>query len=82
MEHQDQSTRKRLKTLEAWAERAYEAMYEAGSPAGAGAYFSEVREALREAIALARDTGLEEEASRLEKRLEHIRAVYTSQMNG
>lgn len=70
----------RLKALEAWAEKAYGEMYEAGGPTGAGAYFQEAKEALFEAIGLARELGYEDEALRLEKRLEHIRAVYESQM--
>jgi hypothetical protein len=71
----------RIKDLEAYAEKAYDEMYEARGPAGAGGYFSEVKEVLTEAIRLAREIGLEDEALRLEKRLDHIRKVYESQMS-
>lgn len=71
----------RIKTLEAYAEKAYDEMYEAQSPTGAGAYFSEVKEVLTEAIRLARQIGLEDDAIRIEKRLDHIRKVYESQMS-
>ena len=74
------SVSKKIKKLEAWAEKAYDEMYEAKSPVGAGAYFSEVKEALYEAINLARKIGCEDEAQRLEKRFEHIRKVYESQI--
>lgn len=70
----------KIKALETFAEKAYDEMYEARSPAGAGGYFSEVKEALTEAIRLARESGREDEAQRLMKRLEHIRKVYESQM--
>ena len=70
----------RIKALEAHAEKAYDEMYEAMGPAGAGGYFSEVKEVLSEAIRIAREIGLEDEAIRLKKRLDHIRGVYESQM--
>ncbi len=77
---QKKSEIQRIKALEAYAEKAYDEMYEAKGPAGAGGYFSEVKEVLSEAIRIAREIGLEDEAIRLEKRLDHIRGVYESQM--
>lgn len=55
-------------------------MYEASSPVGAGAYFSEIKELLYEAIAIAREMGFEDEVKEIDKRLNHIRRVYESQM--
>ena len=72
--------REHLDKLRARAEEIYDEMYEASGPAAAGAYFSEVKEILFTAVNLARDMGLEDEAMDIEKRLEHIRGVYESQM--
>jgi hypothetical protein len=68
-----------LHRLEAAAEAAYDAMYDAGSPSGATAFYSDAKEALVDAIALARRIGHSEDATRLEARLEHIKAVFRSQ---
>jgi hypothetical protein len=46
----------------------------------AGAYFSEVKELLFEAGNLAKKMGLEDEVRAINKRLDHIRKVYESQM--
>ena len=73
-------SREHLDKLRARAEEIYEEMYEASGPSSAGAYFSEVKEILFAAAKLAQDMGLEEEAMDIKKRLEHIRAVYESQM--
>ena len=73
--------RKKIKSLETYAEKAYDEMYEARSPAAAGGYFSEVKEVLTQAITLARENGLKEETGRLEKRLDHIGKVYKSQFS-
>lgn len=78
MEPDDPETR--IKTLEAAAEQAYDDMYEAHSWSGCSDAFHDVKEFLYEAIRLATELGLAEEADRLEKRLEHIRSVYDSQM--
>ena len=72
--------REHLDKLKARAEEIYDEMYEASGPAAAGAYFSEVKEILFAAVNLARDMGLEDEATGIRKRLEHIRGVYESQM--
>ena len=76
-----EEVRKRIHALESYAEKACEEMYEARSPAGAGGYFSEVKEVLNRAIGLARENGLEAEAERLGQRLEQIRQVYESQLS-
>jgi len=68
----------RLAHLEALAENAYDEMYETRSPAGS---YSDAKEYLYDAINLARQIGREDEAARLEKRLEHIKSVFRSQMS-
>lgn len=68
--------RERLAQLERWAEEAYDRMYETRSPSGE---YSEAKENFHLAIQLARELGLADETARLEKRLEHIKAVHRSQ---
>ncbi len=69
----------RLRQLEEFAEAAYDKMYDAGSPSGATACYSDAKETLADAIALARQLGRAEDETRLEKRLAHIKAVFRSQ---
>lgn len=69
-----------LKKLKERAEEIYGEMYEASSPVGAGAYFSEIKELLYKAINVAMELGLEDEVKEIEKRLANIRRVYESQM--
>jgi hypothetical protein len=71
----------RLRWLEQQAEQAYEAMYEAPSGATA-AHYSDVKEFLHDAIALARRLGHAATAERLAQRLYEIKAVYRSQFAG
>jgi hypothetical protein len=68
-----------LRQLEEFAEAAYDKMYDAGSPSGATALYSDAKEALADAIGLARRLGLAEDVTRLEERLAHIKAVFRSQ---
>ncbi|MGB8262212.1 MAG: hypothetical protein WCE75_17775 [Terracidiphilus sp.] len=63
------------------AERAYDELYEAGSPSHATGCYSEAKEALYDAIRLAEGLGLAEEARALEARLAHIKAVFRSQFS-
>ena len=73
----DQMTpRERLAQLERWGEEAYDRMYDTRSPSGE---YSEAKENFHMAVQLARELGLADEAARLEKRLEHIKAVHRSQ---
>jgi hypothetical protein len=69
----------RLAWLEAQAENAYDKMYDASHSTGAAARYSDAKEAMREAIALARRLGHGAVATRLEARLAHIKAVFRSQ---
>ncbi len=65
--------------LEALAEAAYDRMYDARYSRDATALYSDVKETMYEAIALAKKRGWQEDAERLEARLAHIKAVYRSQ---
>ena len=76
----ENNNRDHINKLKARAEEIYEEMYEASGPAGAGGYFSEIKELFYEAIAIAREMGLEDEVKEIDKRLDHIRRVYESQM--
>ena len=68
-----------LEHLKALGEKAYDDMYEAHSPSGATACYSDAKECYYDAIGLARRLGLDEEVEALTKRLEHIKAVFRSQ---
>jgi hypothetical protein len=63
--------------FEALAEQAYDEMYE-GRVNGR---WSDIKEYLGMAISSAEREGLNEEAKRLQKRLDHIRAVVRSQFS-
>lgn len=65
--------------LEALAEKAYDQMYDATSSSDATARYSDAKEALYDAIGLARRLGRDDDVERLEKRLDHIKAVFRSQ---
>jgi hypothetical protein len=71
----------RLAWFEAQAEQAYDKMYDATGRTDAAARYSEAKEALRDAIGLARGLGQEAVATRLEARLAHIKAVFRSQFS-
>jgi hypothetical protein len=66
----------RIAVLEAMGEKAYDEMYDARRPQD---FWGDARECFSEAIHLAEKAGLKTEAERLQKRLDHIRAVYTHQ---
>jgi hypothetical protein len=68
-----------LAHLKAMGEKAYDDMYEARSSSGATACYSDAKECFYDAIGLAQRLGLKDEAEALEKRLEHIKAVFRGQ---
>ncbi|MDZ4741417.1 MAG: hypothetical protein SGJ03_16155 [Alphaproteobacteria bacterium] len=68
-----------MRALEAMAEAAYDAMYEAHSKSGAGVCYSDAKDYFREAIAVAGRLGATEDVVRLEARLLHVKAVFRSQ---
>ena len=69
----------RLAFLEQQGEQAYDAMYEAHSPSHAAACYSDAKEALYSAIAIAQQLRTDDAVKRLEARLAHIKAVLRSQ---
>jgi hypothetical protein len=74
-----EGTQARLAWLEAQAEEAYDALYDARPGSAAAGLYNEVKEFLADAIALARRLGLDTEAARLSRRLAHIKAVFRGQ---
>jgi hypothetical protein len=70
---------KQLEHLKAMGEKAYDDMYEAHPPNAAAAFYSDAKECYYDAIGLARRLELAEEVEALERRLEHIKAVFRSQ---
>ncbi len=77
-----EDTAARLLWLEEMAEKAYAQMYDAPFGSPAAALYSDAKEFLYDAIRLARRLGNEDEAERLSRRLDHIKAVFRSQFPG
>ena len=75
----DELNRNRLRKLNALGEKYYDQMYESGR--GANGCYSNAKDAFDDAIGLAKELGLNEEAQALSKRLEHIKAVFRSQFS-
>jgi hypothetical protein len=71
----------RLAWLEAQAEAAYDKMYDATDSTDAAARYSDAKEALHDAIGLARRLAQGPVADRLEARLAPIKAVFRSQFS-
>jgi hypothetical protein len=67
--------------LEALAEAAYDAMYDA-QPRAAKDHYDDARGFLSQAIDAAKRAGLHDEVARLTKRQEHITSVWASQFRG
>jgi hypothetical protein len=75
----EELNRNRLRKLTALGEKYYDQMYESGR--GANGCYSSAKDAFYDAIGLANELGLKEEAEALCKRLEHIKAVFRSQFS-
>ena len=71
----------RLAWFEAQAEQAYDKMYDATHSTEAAARYSDAKDAMSDAIALARRLGQDATVARLEARLAHIKAVFRSQFS-
>jgi hypothetical protein len=69
----------KLAWLEAQAEHAYGLMYDASNATAAAGHYSDAKEALADAIGMARRLAKPETAQRLEARLAHVKAVFRSQ---
>jgi hypothetical protein len=72
---------KRLEALKAEGEKNYDDLYETRSDYDATVCYSGAKEAYHDAISLAWQLGLGDEAETLRKRLEHIKAVFRSQFS-
>lgn len=68
-----------LSRLREQAENAYDEMYEAHSFRDANVCYSDAKDDFYDAIALAEELGLAEDAEYLKQRLEHIKGVFRSQ---
>lgn len=73
----EELNRNRLRQLTALGEKYYDQMYESGQ--GARHCYSSAKDAFYDAISLANELGMKEEAEVLSKRLDHIKAVFRSQ---
>jgi hypothetical protein len=71
----------KLRAFEEQAEDAYAAMYDAPNSTAAAGCYSNAKEALYDAIGLARSLGKADVVARLEERLAHIKAVFRSQFS-
>jgi len=70
-----------LAACKASAEKAYDEIYEAHSSSDATACYSNAKEAVHDAIRLARELELPGEADSLHQRLQHIKSVFRSQFS-
>jgi hypothetical protein len=70
-----------LSRLREQAENAYDEMYEAHAFRDANVCYSDAKDNFYDAIALAEDLGLAEDAEYLRKRLEHVKEVFRSQFD-
>lgn len=68
-----------LRRLKALGEKYYDQMYE--SRHGATGVYSNTKDVFNDAISLANELGMKEEAEALSKRLDHIKAVFRSQFS-
>lgn len=72
---------KQLEALKAEGEKNYDDLYGTRSDYDATVCYSGAKEAYYDAISLARQLGLAEEAEALRRRLEHIKGVFRSQFS-
>jgi hypothetical protein len=72
----------RLRFFEAQAEEAYGRMYAARPGSELAARYSDAKESLHEAIALANRLGLQNESKRLSARLKEIKTIFRRQFPG
>jgi hypothetical protein len=74
-----QSKLAELERCKAAGEKAYDDMYEAHSFRDAGVCYSDAKDFFYQAIHLAETLGLTDDAASLERRLDHIKAVFRKQ---
>jgi hypothetical protein len=78
MPSSDEASLKEIAEYEALAEKAYGEMYDSRSPA---ACYSDLKDYFAQAISAAERFGLNAEAKRLSKRLDHCKQVYRNQFS-
>jgi hypothetical protein len=78
MPRADETPLAQLAEYEALAEKAYDDMYDSRSPA---ACYSDLKDYFASAIEAAEQAGLQADAERLTKRLDHCRQVYRKQFS-
>jgi hypothetical protein len=74
-------TVERLRECERQAEAAYTLMYDAINSTAAAGHYSDAKEAMADAIGIARRIGDDIGVARLERRLAHIKAVFRAQFS-
>jgi hypothetical protein len=72
---------KQMAACEALAEAAYSEMYDARNESHVAACYSDAKEALADAMAIAQRLGRQQDYQRLSARLAHIKAVFRSQFS-
>jgi len=70
-----------MAACEALAEAAYSEMYDARNESHVAACYSDAKEALADAMAIAQRLGRQQDYERLNARLAHIKAVFRSQFS-
>jgi len=78
-EHKDRLDR--LNECIRQGEDAYDQLYDPRTHAHPAGHYSEAKDSFGEAIGLAHELGLEEQAQTLSDRLNHIKAVFRSQFS-
>ena len=76
-EHSDRLAR--LSECIRLGEEAYDQMYEPRTHMNPAGHYSDAKDFFGEAIGLARELGLDDQALALSERLDHIKAVFRSQ---
>ena len=76
----DASRKEQLERYIRQAEDAYSLIYDESSSSGRAAAYNECKESMADAIRLARQLGLEDKVTELEKKLEHYKEVFRHQM--
>jgi hypothetical protein len=72
---------RQLEALKAEGEKNYDDLYGSRSDMAATVCYSGAKEAFYDAISLAHQLGLNDEANALTRRLDHIKAVFRSQFS-
>jgi hypothetical protein len=80
-QYQTSKSIEQLEIIIRQAEDAYSRIYDEWSSSGRAAAYNECKESLADAIHLARELGLEDKVTELEKKLDHYKNVFRHQMD-